>query len=269
MGEFAIGQSVLRREDPRLLRGRGRYFDDLKLADQLSRRDRALATRPRRHQRHRHTRRGAADAGRACRADRRGLSRRRHRLAAVDGAIQEARRRPDVPAAAAGDRRRPRVARRLSGRGGGRRHARSGARCRRARHGRLCAAARRGVGARSFGKDGAAALRRLPGQRGLFLPGRRQGQDRRRVRRPPRMWSSSALSSIASPPIRSSRAASPAYTMPVPAATRCIAASSGRGCSATTSPGPRSRFRRPSCGWSPATSAAPTACAVRSIRRSF
>jgi len=35
MGEFAIGQSVLRREDPRLLRGRGRFFDDLKLADQL------------------------------------------------------------------------------------------------------------------------------------------------------------------------------------------------------------------------------------------
>ncbi len=35
MGEFAIGQSVLRREDPRLLQGRGRYFDDLNLADQL------------------------------------------------------------------------------------------------------------------------------------------------------------------------------------------------------------------------------------------
>src|SRR5216683_767516 len=35
MGEFAIGQSVLRREDPRLLRGHGRFFDDLKLADQL------------------------------------------------------------------------------------------------------------------------------------------------------------------------------------------------------------------------------------------
>jgi len=35
MGEFAIGQSVLRREDPRLLRGCGRFFDDLKLADQL------------------------------------------------------------------------------------------------------------------------------------------------------------------------------------------------------------------------------------------
>ena len=35
MGEFAIGQSVLRREDPRLLRGHGRFFDDLKLAYQL------------------------------------------------------------------------------------------------------------------------------------------------------------------------------------------------------------------------------------------
>ena len=35
MGQFSIGQSVLRREDPRLLTGRGRYFDDLKLADQL------------------------------------------------------------------------------------------------------------------------------------------------------------------------------------------------------------------------------------------
>ena len=35
MGEFAIGQSVLRREDPRLLRGHGRFFDDVKLADQL------------------------------------------------------------------------------------------------------------------------------------------------------------------------------------------------------------------------------------------
>ena len=35
MGEFAIGQSVRRLEDPRLLKGRGRYYDDLKFADQL------------------------------------------------------------------------------------------------------------------------------------------------------------------------------------------------------------------------------------------
>jgi hypothetical protein len=27
IGELAIGQSVLRREDPRLLRGHGRFFD--------------------------------------------------------------------------------------------------------------------------------------------------------------------------------------------------------------------------------------------------
>jgi hypothetical protein len=41
MGEFAIGQSVLRREDPRLLRGQGRFFDDFKLVDQLHSRDAA------------------------------------------------------------------------------------------------------------------------------------------------------------------------------------------------------------------------------------
>ena len=35
MGEFSIGQSVRRREDPRLLRGQGRYLDDLDLDRQL------------------------------------------------------------------------------------------------------------------------------------------------------------------------------------------------------------------------------------------
>jgi carbon-monoxide dehydrogenase large subunit len=35
MGQFSIGQSVLRREDPRLLMGRGRFYDDLKLPDQV------------------------------------------------------------------------------------------------------------------------------------------------------------------------------------------------------------------------------------------
>src|ERR1041385_8717878 len=35
MGQFSIGQSVRRREDPRLLTGRGRFYDDLKLADQV------------------------------------------------------------------------------------------------------------------------------------------------------------------------------------------------------------------------------------------
>jgi carbon-monoxide dehydrogenase large subunit len=35
MGQFSIGQSVLRREDPRLLTGHGRFYDDLKLPDQV------------------------------------------------------------------------------------------------------------------------------------------------------------------------------------------------------------------------------------------
>src|SRR6185295_19859055 len=35
MGQFSIGQSVRRLEDPRLLKGQGRYFDDLTLAGQL------------------------------------------------------------------------------------------------------------------------------------------------------------------------------------------------------------------------------------------
>ena len=74
MGEFSIGQSVRRREDPRLLTGRGRYFDDLKLAGSVPCGDRALAACPCRHQGHRHAG-GAADAGRARRADRQGLSR--------------------------------------------------------------------------------------------------------------------------------------------------------------------------------------------------
>ena len=35
MGEFAIGQPVSRFEDPRLLRGGGRYVDDLSIPGQL------------------------------------------------------------------------------------------------------------------------------------------------------------------------------------------------------------------------------------------
>ena len=33
MGEFAIGQAVLRTEDPRLLCGRGRFIDDVRLVE--------------------------------------------------------------------------------------------------------------------------------------------------------------------------------------------------------------------------------------------
>ena len=98
MGQFSIGQSVRRREDPRLLTGRGRYFDDLKLADQLHA---AIVRSP-----HAHADIKGIDTRAALQMpgvhavltgkDYRG---RRPRHAAVDGALQEARRQPDVPAA--------------------------------------------------------------------------------------------------------------------------------------------------------------------------
>src|SRR5580704_8374171 len=129
MGEFAIGQSVLRREDPRLLRGLGRYFDDLKLADQLCA---AIVRSP-----HAHADIRSIDTRAALQmpgvhavltaddylADRAGL-------AAVDGALPEARRYPDVSAAAAGHRSRASTPCRLSGCCHRRRRARSRARCR-------------------------------------------------------------------------------------------------------------------------------------------
>ena len=70
--------------------------------------------------------------GRPCRTHWRGLSRRWPRLAAFDGALQEARWRPDVSAAAAGDCVRPRHACRLPSRGDCRRavnQARDAAEC--------------------------------------------------------------------------------------------------------------------------------------------
>ena len=202
-------------------------------------RDPALAARPCRHQRHRHAR-GAADAGRPCGADRQGL-RRRRRSARMPSMAPYKKRdgSPMYLPHAAGDRDRSRHACRLSGRGGRRRHAGARPRRRRARRGRLRAAARRGVGARRVRARRAAALRRLPEQRGLFLPGRRQGQDRRglRQRRPrgraaPRHQPRHRQHARAARRHRRLRRAAPA-------ATRCIAASSGHGCSATPSPRPR------------------------------
>ena len=35
MGEFAVGQSVARQEDPRLLTGGGEFLDDINLRDQV------------------------------------------------------------------------------------------------------------------------------------------------------------------------------------------------------------------------------------------
>ena len=35
MGQFGIGQSVTRFDDPRLLKGEGKYLDDINLPNQL------------------------------------------------------------------------------------------------------------------------------------------------------------------------------------------------------------------------------------------
>ncbi len=98
MGQFSIGQSVRRREDPRLLMGRGRYYDDLKLADQLHA---AILRSPHAHAdiKSIDTRAAlqmpgvhAVLTGKDYEADGLGTH-------AVDGALQAARRQPDVSAA--------------------------------------------------------------------------------------------------------------------------------------------------------------------------
>ena len=72
MGQFALGQSVPREEDPHLLRGKGRYVDDVKAAAHGPWLCPALAARPCADRAHRRAR-GAADARRARGADRRRL----------------------------------------------------------------------------------------------------------------------------------------------------------------------------------------------------
>ena len=182
MGEFSIGQSVRRREDPRLLHGARPLFRRSQARRSAPCRDRALAARPCRHQEHRHAR-GAADAGRACRADRQGL--RADGLGSLpsmapykkrDGSPMYLPPRPAIaidrvmhvgyPVAVV-------VADTLD-------LARDAAERVVVDYAPRPAV----VSARDAFEHGrAAALRRLPEQRGLFLPGRRQGQDRRGVRR--------------------------------------------------------------------------------------
>ena len=51
--KFAVGQSVPRKEDPLLLRGRGNYTDDVSLPGPSLCRDGSEPLRPRHHPRHR------------------------------------------------------------------------------------------------------------------------------------------------------------------------------------------------------------------------
>ena len=95
MGEFAIGQGVPRFEDPRLVRGGGRYTDDVQLPGMAHGVVRALAARPRQNQIDR-CRRGEGRARRARRHHRRRLESRRPRRPALACRPQAPRRLADV-----------------------------------------------------------------------------------------------------------------------------------------------------------------------------
>ena len=98
----SIGHPIRRKEDARLLTGKGRFTDDFSLEGQTYA---AMVRSPHPHARivkHRH-RRGEADARRAAGADRRGLQRRRPQAdSAFAGAVDRFRHEADRPAWRAG-----------------------------------------------------------------------------------------------------------------------------------------------------------------------
>ena len=182
MGEFALGQPVSRFEDPRLLRGGGRYVDDMVLPRMVLGH---VLRSP-----HAHARIRSIDATAAKAAP--GV------LAVLTSADWEASGWRDLPSAS-GNRRRDgssRLSAALPGAGQGsralgrrlrrlcrRRDPPSGGGRRRADRGRIRAPAR-GRLYRGCGKAGRPArLGRGPRQHLFCLSRRRQGGDRRRLRR--------------------------------------------------------------------------------------
>ncbi len=211
MGEFAIGQGVARFEDPRLIRGGGRYTDDVKLPGMAHG---VMLRSPHAHARIKSidTKAAKAAPGVLCvltSADVKaaglgelpvpaGLKRR-------DGSPQYVPRYPILAEEFVrwvGDRRRL-CRRRDFGAGAGRR--------------RIDRGGLRGTAGGHLDRTGAAAGRaaRLGGLRRQYLlrrADRRQGGDRCRLRRAPTAWSSTSSSSTASPPSPWSRAARSAIT---------------------------------------------------------
>ena len=179
-----IGDAVRRGEDFRLLRGRGRYLDDVAAPGQA----RAFVLRsPHAHADIRSIDSGAARArisgARRARHPDRGRSRGARARHGSGGAADKARRRlaglQDAAAAA-------RPGARPHGRPGGRLHRRRDRGCgqgrRRADRRRLRAAARAGDGGRCARPRRPGGLGRQPRQRGLYPRGRRCGGDSGRVR---------------------------------------------------------------------------------------
>ena len=181
MGEFAIGQSVSRFEDPRLLRGGGRYVDDIVLPGMAFGH---VLRSPHAHARIRsiETGQGQGRARRAGGADRRGLDRVRLGRPAGARRPQAPRRLAQLPAALSGAGQGSRaLGRRLRRLRGGRDQA-PGRRRRRTDRGRLRAAAGRDRHRRRRQAGRAAGLGRLQGQHLLRADSRRQGRDRRGLR---------------------------------------------------------------------------------------
>ena len=216
-----IGKPVQRKEDLRLLTGKGHYVTDQQPARHGVCRDGSLAPRPRPHRLDR-DRAGESRAGRHRRPHRRGLHRRR---VEADGssphAGRAARRHGSrarglhhlYPCGADAARRQGALCRR-TGRDGGRRDPGSGERRRRAGRGRIRSASRRDHGGRrgegrhaqGVGRGAVESLRRCRG--------RRQGGDRRGLRQGRSCHAARTLGCSASPARRWSRATPWAISMP-------------------------------------------------------
>ena len=184
--KFGIGQPVLRSEDPTLVRGEGRYTDDVSVPGQAYAVIVRSRHRARHHPPHRH-RGGAQDARRARRLYRRRSRGRRLRHAQMHRAVQEPRRQRDEEAAAQRVADRQGALRRRSGRvrGGGDAAAGEGrGRGGRGRHRAAAGGHQSGAG----GEAGrAGALRRGARQRGARLSLRRRRARWRRPSPRPRM----------------------------------------------------------------------------------
>ena len=181
MGEFGIGQSIKRFEDGRLLRGGGRFHDDVNVRRPDPRGDRPLDPRPRADPWHRHGGRAPGPGGRRhLHRQRPGQGVARHH--ADDAQAQAARRLTDVGAGPSRPHRRARAVCRRSARAGDRRDAGPGGRRGRPRPGRLRAAGlhhRHGRRRRARQRQGVG---RVPGQRLQPVRGRRPRRHRRGLR---------------------------------------------------------------------------------------
>ena len=204
--KFGIGQSVVRKEDDPLLRGRGRYVADTAARGTLHADSAALAARPCSVS-HR-CGESAGDAGRAARAHRR--RHRRSRAAAVHCGVSERHGRRAAlsdPAARRGAPRRRCDCLR------GRRYARSRQGRRRGDRGRLAGAAARHRHRRGAEAGRAAGLAAAPQQCRLRRRARRPGGDRARLRASGENRGADAGQSASGDAITSTPAASSPNTM--------------------------------------------------------